>query len=306
MPASLSLAVKDLLALLAVIVIWGLNFVPMKFALADFTPLQLGAGRFLLASLPFLAFAARPQLPWRWLLLYSLTQGVGQFVMLFWALNVGMSAGLASLLMQVQIFFTALLGALLLHETISQALKVGLTVAAAGLGCFIVSILSEHNPAAVSAIGFGLTLGAAAMWSGSNVVTKKIHALGSAVNPFALVVWSSLLSGCIYALLTLLLDAPTSHSQWLQASSRGWLSMLYLAWAANALGYWVWAHLLTKYPASQIAPFSLGVPVVGLLGGILILGESVSPLQWLGVVLVMSALAFVVLGSRQRANRREE
>ena len=93
---------KDLLIILVIIVIWGMNFVPMVYALEEISPIQLGIGRFLFSSLPFIWFVSRPNFPLRWLFLYAATQGFGQFMLLFIALTVGMPAGIASLLMQVQ------------------------------------------------------------------------------------------------------------------------------------------------------------------------------------------------------------
>ena len=126
----------DLGAALGVVVIWGLNFVAMKFALRDFTPFQLGAVRYLFAVLPLALFIRPPKVAWKWVLLYGLCQGVGQFGFLFSALQAGMTAALASVLMQTQVFFTALFGFFLLHERMSRPLVGGLTLAAAGLICF--------------------------------------------------------------------------------------------------------------------------------------------------------------------------
>jgi len=80
MHPSNSILPRDLLIIIVVIVFWGLNFVPMIYALQDLTPIQLGAGRFLFSSLPFVWFVPRPQFPLRWLLLYAVTQGFGQFM----------------------------------------------------------------------------------------------------------------------------------------------------------------------------------------------------------------------------------
>ena len=105
---------RDLAAVLVVVVVWGLNFVVMKFALRDFTPFQLGAARYVFAVLPLILLIRPPQIARKCLLMYGLFQGVGQFGILFFALMVGMTAALASVLLQTQIFFTALFGFLLL------------------------------------------------------------------------------------------------------------------------------------------------------------------------------------------------
>ncbi|MEG1456428.1 MAG: EamA family transporter, partial [Comamonas sp.] len=130
---------RDLFAALSVVVIWGLNFVAMKWALAEFTPFQLGIWRDVFAALRLVFIVRRPAVPWRWVVAYGLCQGVGQFGVLFIALQVGMTAALASVLMQTQLFFTALLGVLLLTFVVIQFVPGGpveqyLAEAKAGVG----------------------------------------------------------------------------------------------------------------------------------------------------------------------------
>ena len=117
---------RDLTAALIVVVLWGVNFVVMKFALRDFTPLQLGATRYVFAVLPLALFIRPPPIAWKWVVLYGLCQGVGQFGFLFLALQVGMTAALASVLLQTQVFFTALFGFVLLKERAGRPLQVGM------------------------------------------------------------------------------------------------------------------------------------------------------------------------------------
>jgi O-acetylserine/cysteine efflux transporter len=71
----------------------------------------------------------------------------------------------------------------------------------------------------------------------------------------------------------------------------------YLGWCSTALAYGLWTSLLQRHPASRVAPFGLGVPVVGILAGVLVLGERVTAWQWAGAALVVSALASVVAGA---------
>ena len=299
---------RDLLAVTLVILLWGMNFVPTKFALEDFTPFQLGAGRFLLAAFPLILLVPRLKIPFKWLLFYALTQGVGQFGFLFVALKIGMSAAMASVLMQTQIFFTALFGVLLLKEVIPASLKWGMAVAAAGLICFALNVAladGGNSAASVSWAGFALTLAAASMWASSNVVVKKLQASQMPYTPLSLIAWSSLISGLAFIVISWLFDDPSTRLSWLQASALSWGSLLYAGWGAGVLAFWLWTVLLMRYPASRVAPYSLGIPLVGLLAGIFILQETVAPLQWLGSALVMSALVLVVGGSLYSAKRMQ-
>ena len=275
---------RDLLAALSVVVIWGLNFVAMKWALADFTPFQLGFWRYVFAALPLVLIVRRPAVPWRWIVGYGLCQGVGQFGVLFIALQVGMTAALASVLMQTQVFFTALLGVLLLGEQLSRPLKCGLVCAAAG----------------TTLLGFVLNLVSAAMWASSNIVARRMQQVAGSYDALGFVVWSALVPIVPFLLLSLVFDPPALRWQWPDAPLASWLSVAYLGWCATITAYALWTGLLKRHPASRVAPFSLGVPVIGLAAGILLLGEQVTRWQWAGGACIVMALLVVLLGARKR------
>ncbi len=287
---------SDLATALAVIFIWGINFVVMKLGLAHFTAFQLGVGRFLFAFLPLALWIRPPSVRTRWLLAFGLAQGVGQFGFLFVALQVGMTAALASVLMQTQVFFTAMLGLALLGERVGRPLQVGLGFAAAGLGCLAGSVLLAGQAAGVTGWGLLLNLGSAAMWAVSNIVVRKAQEESAGFDALGFVVWSSAFAILPFAGLSLAFDAPAAHANWLHAPLAGWLGIAFLGWIATAMAYGLWTRLLKRYPANRVAPFSLGVPLVGLAAGIGLLGERVTPLQWGGALLLVCALVSVLLG----------
>lgn len=290
---------RDLLAALAIVFIWGSNFVVIKVALRDFTPFQLGAGRYAFAVLPLLLLVRPPKLHWKWVVLYGLFQGLGQFGFLFSALRAGMTASLASVLMQTQVFFTAIFGFLLLREKAGKPLQGGLALAALALACFSMTYLlpaAAGAPAATTALGFALNLCAASMWGASNIVARKAQQSSPSFDPLALVVWSSLVPIVPFIGLSWLFDPPASRWHWTGAPLAGWLSVAYLGWMATLLAYGLWTNLLKRHPANRVAPFSLGVPVVGIAAGVLMLGESINGWQAMGIVLVIAALVCVMFG----------
>ena len=295
-PAGLS--GRELAAALAIVVIWGVNFVAMKFALHDLTPFQLGAARYLAAALPLVLLVRPPRLHWKWVLLYGLFQGVGQFGFLFWALKVGMTASLASVLMQTQVFFTALFGFVLLREQASRPLQAGLVLAALGLGCFAMNYMAPGAGGATTFLGLVLNLGSAAMWAASNIVARKAQQASGGFDALAFVVWASVVPIMPFVALSLWLDPSASRWRWTEAAWSTWAAVAFLGWIATVAAYGMWTGLLKRHPANRVAPFSLGVPVVGLTAGMLVLGEAVTPWQWAGIVLVVAALACVLLGPR--------
>ena len=288
---------RDLAAALVVVLVWGVNFVAMKFALRDFTPFQLGAARYVFAVLPLMLFIRPPQVPWKWVVLYGLCQGVGQFGILFIALKMGMTAALASVLVQTQVFFTALFGFLLLHERASRPLQAGMVLAALGLSCFAYNYVSPGAASSSTTLaGFGLTLCAAAMWALSNIAARRVQKVAGNYSTIAFVVWSSLVAVLPFMALSWMFDPEAVRWQWLQADWTSWLSVAYLGWMATIVGYSLWTGLLKRHPANRVSPFGLGVPIVGLGAGMLVLGEVITPWQWAGIALVVAALACVMLG----------
>ncbi|GGC68390.1 EamA family transporter [Undibacterium terreum] len=289
----------DLVSAIGVVLIWGTNFVAMKLALHDFTPLQLGAARYVFATLPLIILIRPPKLHWKWVLGYGLCQGVGQFGLLFIALQIGMTAALASVLLQTQVFFTALLGYVLLHEKVSKPLQAGLCLAALGLACFAMNYL--HPGAATgttTALGFALCLVAAAMWAASNIVVRRAQKATPNFEIVPFMVWSSTIPVLPFIGMSLLFDAPSTHWKWLAASWSSWASIAYLGWIATILAYAMWTGLLKRHPVNRVAPFSLGVPVVGLTTGMLALGEVITGWQWAGITLVVASLVCVLFGGR--------
>lgn len=294
---------RDLFAALSVVVIWGLNFVAMKWALTDFTPFQLGIWRYVFAALPLVFIVRRPAVPWRWVVAYGLCQGVGQFGVLFIALQVGMTAALASVLMQTQLFFTALLGVLLLGEQLSRPLKWGLVWAAIGLGCFAMNYLGGAVAAGTTLLGFVLNLVSAAMWAASNIVARRTQQIAGSYDALGFVVWSSVVPIVPFVALSLAFDPPALRWQWLDAPLSSWLAVAYLGWCATIMAYALWTGLLKRHPASRVAPFSLGVPVIGLAAGMGMLGERITLWQWAGGACIVMALVVVLVGARWQARR---
>lgn len=283
---------KDIVLGLLVIGVWGMNFAVIKVGVAGVPPLMLGALRFMLAAFPALLFVRPPKVPLRLYLIYGLAISVGQFAFLFSAIHVGMPTGLASLVLQSQAFFTMLFAALWLKERWHANQLAGLLLAAGGL----ILIGSAHG-VSMPLLGFLLTVAAAVMWACGNIVTRAVGRYGP-MNQFAFVVWASLVPPLPFWALSYALEGPTAISTaW---SGLGWQAMAalaYLAGAATLFGYGIWTHLLARYPANRVAPFTLLVPLVGLTTGWLVFGEALQPVHFAGGALLMAGLLVNVFGA---------
>jgi O-acetylserine/cysteine efflux transporter len=282
---------RDWLAALVVVTAWGLNFVVIKIGLGEVPPLLLGALRFTCVAFPAIFFVKRPRLPWHTIVLYGLTISLGQFVFLFTAMYVGMPAGLASLVLQSQAFFTVLIAALLLGEGVRWPNMLGMAVAVAGL----VLIARGAAPGSMPVLGFVLTLVAALSWAAGNIVAKS----AGKTDMLGLVVWGALIPPLPFLALSWLFEGEQSIRHSLADISHvGILSVVYLALVATIVGYVLWGRLLVRHPASKVAPLSLLVPIVGLVSSAWFLNERLAAVQWLGGMVVMLGLAVNVFGQR--------
>lgn len=288
------MTIKDSFISLLIIFIWGFNFVVIAWGVDDLPPLFMGAARFLMVATLGSLFIKKPNIPWRWMAAYALTLCFGQFALLFSALAFGMPAGLASLVLQSQAVFTLILSALFLNETIKMNQIVAMIIA--GIGLCIIGMTGLHSN--MTAIGFSLTIAAAVSWAGGNVINRMINQRGYKAN-IGLVVWSSWVAMIPFFLSSFALEG--SEAILTSLNNISFITVfvvLYLAIGASILGYSLWSYLLTHYPAGQVAPLTLGVPVVGIFCSAFFLGEVISEQQYIGIALVMTGLIINAVGGK--------
>lgn len=273
----------------AVAAVWGFNFVAIKVGLADFPPILFCALRFALAALPLLVLGLRggPPVPWRFILGIGLVLGVVKFSLLFVGMDVGMPAGLSSLVLQSQAFFTALFAAVVLGERPGPKQMLGMAVAFSGIG-----LIATEMPAGDSLLGLGLVIAAAAAWGVSNLLMKQ----AKAPDLFRMMLWVSAVPPIPLFLLSLGLEGPDRVWHALtHLTPLGIGAAVYIAFGATLFGFAAWGFLLRHHPASLVAPFSLLVPIFGMSSSALLLGESFTPLKLAGALLVLAGLAVAVL-----------
>jgi O-acetylserine/cysteine efflux transporter len=292
------LAPRDLAWILVIVALWGFSFVPIAVGLREVPPFALVALRFLFAGLPLALIVKPPRMPARHVVAYGLAIGVVQFGLLFLGMKLGMQAGLSSLIIQLQVFFTIGLAIAFLGDRLKRENVIGAAIAGAGVG--LLAVYKLQGGAGATFAGFVCVVLAAVAWAAGNVIAKRA-AGAHEPDMFALVVWSSLLPPLPLALLSYLFEGGAAA--WEAVANAGlvtWACVLFMAWAATLFGFASWAQLLHRYPTSLVSPFALLIPVSGLASGAVFLGESLAPLQMAGVALVLAGLAVNVYGARLR------
>jgi O-acetylserine/cysteine efflux transporter len=287
------LATRDVVLLVSLAIIWGFNFVPIRWALDVVPPFALAAIRFFFAAIPMVFFVPRPKIPTRWIVLYGLLIGVGQFGLLFLAIQIGLQAGLASLLAQLQVFLTIALAALVFRDRATTAQLVGAVVAAMGIVLLVVDKLS--GGATGSLLALILIVVSAGLWAVANNVAKHI---GRAYEPggFSLVVWSSLASPLPLAAISLATENGTAGlASVLTAGPLVWASIAFIVIASTLFGFAIWNRMLQRYTAAAVTPFALIVPVAGLASAFVLLGETLSALELGGAIMILLGLSVAVV-----------
>jgi O-acetylserine/cysteine efflux transporter len=273
---------SDVALAVLVAAIWGLNFVVIEVGLEDFPPLLLSALRYTLASLPLLLIGGRAGVPWKWVVAVGGAIGVVKFSLLFVGMDVGMPAGLASLVLQVQAFFTLGFAAVLLGERPRAAQAAGLVLAGAGLGLVASGLDGVATPG-----GFALVIGAAAAWGIGNVAIKR----AAPPDPLRFMTWMCVVPPLPLFALSLSFEGPQAVGDAFAGIDLGGIgAVVYLAFAATTVGWGLWAYLLRAHSAGTVAPFSLLVPVFGLGFAALLLGEPLGVRTVVAAVLVVSGV----------------
>ncbi len=281
---------------LAVMAVWGSNFVVIKTALQHLPPLLLAALRFTFAFFPIAFFLKRPAVSLRNLASYGILIGVGQFGLLFIAMRHDITPGLASLVVQVQVFFTIGFSMRMTGEHVHRFQFVALLLAVAGIG-----VIATHAEGSATALGLILVIGAAMSWAGANIVSRA----AGQVNMLSYVVWASIFAVPPLFLLSFVFEGwPAMAAGVRNADMMTWAAVLWQSVGNTMFGYAAWGWLLSRHPAATITPMALLVPVFGMGASALLLNEPLPAWKLVAATLVMSGLAVGLLWPRYAAMRR--
>lgn len=272
---------KDILLAIFVTAIWGANFSVIKLGLASIDPFLLAGIRFALCAIPAVFVLRRPQVSIGYLASYGLLFGVGLWGIVNLGIQAGLSAGIASLVLQFSAFFTILLGSVVFKESISRYQYAGIAVALVGLASII-----TITDGSVSVLGVALVVIGALSWSSANIIIKR----AGTKDVLAFLVWSSLFSPIpLFAIAWLEHGAHVYVDTFSSLNWKAVFSILFQVYPTTLFGYWAWNRLLKTYPVSRVAPLSLLVPIFGMIGSVLIFGEHIGAPK-------IAATALIVLG----------
>jgi O-acetylserine/cysteine efflux transporter len=260
---------------LAIVAVWGTNFVVIKISLEAFPPFLFAALRYVFALLPIVFFIPKPKVSWRNLCAYGLATGVGQFGVMYFAIDGRISPGLASLVVQTQVFFA--------KEGLKPYQAVAVAIAMMGL-----VIIALHTDATTTFLGLALVVLAGLSWGAANTVSRS----AGSINMLAYVVWASAFSIPPLFLMSLAFEGGWEHMSTAMASAPlgAWLGVLWQSWGNTLFGYAAWGWLLSKHPAALVAPTPLLVPIFGMGASAYFLSEPLPTWKILAAGLVIAGL----------------
>ena len=291
------MSLRDVGLALLVVAVWGTNFVVIKWGLRAIPPFLFALLRFVFSAFPFVFFLAPPRTPWRWLVLYGVFLGAGQFGLLYFALRADISPGLASLVIQAQVFFTIALSAWLNGERVTNETNARSALALAGLG-----LIASHVDGSSTPVGIGIVLCAALSWGCANVVAKKAAAQARAPFPMlAFVAWSSIFAVPPLLALTLAFDGVSAWRALREAGAAEWAAAAWQVVGNTLFGFAAWSYLLARYDAAVVSPWALLIPVFGMGASAMVLGEALPAWKLGGGALVLAGIATIVFFGMRKA-----
>ncbi len=283
------------IALAALALLWGYNWVVMKIAVRYAPPIEFAALRLLLgAAVRFAALIAlrkslRPQRPWEFFWI-GVFQSGGFVALATWAVLIS-GAGKVAVLSYTMPLWVAIAGWPLLGERLRRAQILALGIALAGI-VLILDVRQAH----ASFFADGLALLAGISWAAGVIISKRVQREGT-VDVLSLTSWQMLFGGLLVGIVALVVPEHATHWRPVYAAA-----LAYNAIGASAAAYFLWVFVLQHLPARDASMGTLANPVVGIIAAWLQLGEAPSTSEAIGMALVIAALAALALQQQRVAD----
>ncbi|OBX65797.1 hypothetical protein A9299_07785 [Moraxella osloensis] len=285
------MGIKDKLLAVLVVMIWGFNFVVIRWGIETVHPMVMTMLRFILTAFPMILFVKKPDVPMKFVVLYGTLFGAAVWGLVNFAVFYGMPAGMASLLLQLSPFLSVIAATVFFNERVTRVKFLGIVIALTG---FI--LVCRNKADHLNLLNIGLMLVAALFWTVCNMIIKYTKPQ----NVISFTVWSSAFVPIPMVVLAVIyvwfFNVDTGNMVKLPSLS-GWLSIAFQAVVTTLFGYGAWAYLISKNGLSHVAPYSLLVPVSGLFFGYLLYNEQLQTYEIVGSGLILIGLLFLAVNT---------
>lgn len=283
----------DVLMALTVPLVWGMGFVFAKGATSAFPPILLMALRFSLTAVALVWFARVPRGNLMRLFLIAIVAAAIQYSLTFTGL-LGLEAGIASLIVQLEVPFLVLLGAVFLNETPNARKWAGIAIAFAG-----VALISAQDEFAAKMVSVLMVVAGAFTWALGQVMVRGLKDIES----LQVTAWIAVFAAPQLFVMSAIFE--TGQIEALRnADAVVWGAVVYLGLVMTAFGYFLWNTLIRKFDVGHVAPFLLLLPVFSVIGGIVFLGEQPGLNKLAGGLVILVGVAVITLDPKVFLRRR--
>ena len=286
--------IKDIFIALLVPIILGFGFVIAKPAMQYFPPYLLMGLRFSIPALILVWWFPLPKGLYFNLFKVSLIGSTLQYGLTYTGLNI-IDASSAVLLVMLEVPFGIIIAFFLLKEIPTIKNIAGLIIAFIG-----VFILTGAPNLEGKYIGVVLVLSGSFTWALGAVLAKP---LSKKIGAFALMTWLCVFSGPMLLLVSFIFDGnPITFI--LSANINSWLTVIFLGFFMQPVGYAAWYYVLRRYPVNKVMPVLLILPVTGLVTSIFLLGEDPPKQVFLGGLVIIFGVAMILFTKKNK--KKEE
>jgi O-acetylserine/cysteine efflux transporter len=256
---------SHVLAMLATVLVWGLNHIAVKLGVADLPPLLFASVRLLIVAAVLLPFSSMPRGAWSALIWISVWFGTTSLGLSSISL-VGIGAATSAIVVNLGAPFTILTGRIAFGERFGVWRWTGVAISFCGIA------LLAGEPTNISPAYFIAAVVSIACWAVANVRIKALTQLSAVtVNGWVSAFAAVQLAGVSWLIEDNQFAAVTS------AGAEAYGGLLFAALGSSVIGHTLWNWMLQRHPIATIAPFNLLVPVVGFIAALVFLAE---PLTW--------------------------
>lgn len=275
---------------LTVPLVWGMGLVLAKSAIEQFPPILLMGFRFTLTALLLVWFVPIPRKNLVWLFFTAIVASAIQYSLTFTGLK-GMDAGVAALIVQLEVPFLVILGAVLLGERPEARQWVGIVVAFAG-----VALIANPSTFNGSLVAVALVVGGALSWALGQIMIRRMKDISG----LTVTAWTAVFAAPQLFVMSALFERGQVEAVQ-NAEPIVWLAVAYLGIVMTALGYFLWNTLIRRHDVGRVAPFLLLLPLYASLGGVLFLDERPTLSSLVGGVIILAGVGIITIQKRERS-----
>ena len=245
------------------------------------------AFRFSLTALVLVWFTPLPVRKFFQLFKIAIVAAAIQYSLTFTGVK-GLEAGLASIIVQLEVPFLVILGALLLREKPGYKKWIGIAISFVG-----VAIMSQQDELSGSFISITLVLSGCFAWALGQVMIRKLKD----VSGMQVTAWIAVFAAPqLFFMSAVFEDGQVEAIR--TANPLVWWTVLYLGLIMTCLGYYFWNTLIRHHDVSKVAPFLLLLPVFSVLGGNVFLGETITLEKFYGGTTILFGIGIITMNAR--------